>query len=219
MAAETGPAVLMEQVEQTTCDDGLPCEGRWQLLAPASSQCMLYGSDAGFGHRASFRQLGCRICGEMVGEENGSRFLLTLTKAQLSVGNACEGLVSQFWYPLQEDRVWFTDPVQELWCLAGGMLSAVGHRFLLSLTCAPLHSETNEIWLLTDLFIYFLMVCLAFLVSNEAFSPVKAFTTSPSPFDSSLSNKWWVHAAVFTSLRVLVFFLRYTRLSLLMKYA
>lgn len=65
MAAERGPAVLVEQAEQMTCDDGLPCEGRWQLLAPAPSQCMLYGSDAGFEHRASFRCLGCRTCGEM----------------------------------------------------------------------------------------------------------------------------------------------------------
>lgn len=82
MAVETGPAVLMEQVEQAACGDGLPCEGRQQHLTPAPSQRVLCGSDAEFGHRASFRWLGCRICGEMMGE-NGNRFLLTLAKAQL----------------------------------------------------------------------------------------------------------------------------------------
>lgn len=65
MAAETGPAVLIEQVEQMICDDGLPCEARWQLLGPAPSS-ILYGSDVGFKHTASFRWLGCRICREMM---------------------------------------------------------------------------------------------------------------------------------------------------------
>ena len=48
-----------------TYNDRIPCEGRWQLLAPALSQRMLYGSNPEFRHRASFRWLGCRICGDM----------------------------------------------------------------------------------------------------------------------------------------------------------
>lgn len=82
MAAETGPAVLLEQVEQATCGDGLPREGRQHHSTPAPSQRVLYGSDGEFGHRASFRWLGCRRCGEVMGD-NGNRFLLTLAKAQL----------------------------------------------------------------------------------------------------------------------------------------
>lgn len=69
MDAGTGPAVLMEQVEQMTCNNELTCEGRWQLSGPAPSQYMLYGSDAGFGDMTIFRWLGCRMHDETMGNE------------------------------------------------------------------------------------------------------------------------------------------------------
>jgi len=57
------------------------------------------------------------------------------------------------------------------------------------------------------------MMCLAFLVSSEASPAVKTPIARLSPLDSSLSNKWLVHATVFTRLRVFVYSLRHTRLS------
>lgn len=40
MADETGPALLMKQMKQMICDNGLPCEGSFWLLPLAGALSM-----------------------------------------------------------------------------------------------------------------------------------------------------------------------------------